>query len=126
MAHGYGLWSIDHHHQPLAISHKRCRRKRRLTLVMDALIADVRYGFRLFRKSPVFSLVAVATLALGIGANSVIFSVVDAVVIRALPYHDPDRVIVIWEDASRAGFAKNTPAPANYLDWRRLNRSFAD
>jgi putative ABC transport system permease protein len=93
---------------------------------MDAILADVRYGLRLFRKSPVFSLVAGATLALGIGANSVIFSVVDAVVIRALPYDDPDRVIVIWEDASRAGFPRNTPAPANYIDWRRLNRSFVD
>src|SRR5262245_43387190 len=93
---------------------------------MDTFFVDVRYGFRLLRKSPVFSLVAVATLALGIGANSVIFSVVDAVVIRALPYDDPDRVVVIWEDATRAGFPRNTPAPANYLDWRRLNRSFVD
>jgi putative ABC transport system permease protein len=93
---------------------------------MDALFADLRYGLRLFRKSPVFSLVAAGTLALGIGANTVIFSKVDAVVIRALPYDDPDRVIVIWEDASRVGFAKNTPAPANFMDWRRLNRSFAD
>ena len=50
----------------------------------------------------------------------------DAVVIRALPYDDPDRVVVIWEDATRVGFAKNTPAPANFIDWRRLNRSFAD
>jgi predicted permease len=93
---------------------------------MDTLIADLRYGLRLIRKSPVFSLVAIGTLALGIGANTVIFSVVDAVVIRALPYDDPDRVIVLWEDASRAGFAKNTPAPANFFDWRRMNRSFAD
>src|SRR4029453_11914757 len=93
---------------------------------MDAILADVRYGLRLFRKSPVFSLVAVAALALGVGANRVIFSVVDAVVIRALPYDDPDRVVVIWEDATRVGFAKNTPAPANFIDWRRLNRSFAD
>src|SRR5262245_35339333 len=93
---------------------------------MDALLADLRYGLRLFRKSPVFSLVAVGTLALGIGANTVIFSIVDAVLIRALPYDDPDRVVVIWEENSRAGFARNTPAPANYLDWRRLNRSFVD
>ena len=93
---------------------------------MDTLITDLRYSLRLFRKSPVFSIVAVLTLALGIGANTVIFSVVDAVVIRSLPYDDPDRVVVIWEDNSRAGFAKNTPAPANFFDWRRMNRSFAD
>jgi predicted permease len=93
---------------------------------MDSLIADLRYGLRLFRASPVFSLVAIGTLALGIGANTIIFSKVDAVVIRALPYDDPDRVVVIWEDATRVGFAKNTPAPANFIDWRRLNRSFAD
>ena len=93
---------------------------------MDALLADLRYGLRLFRKSPVFAFVAVGTLALGIGANAVIFSVVDAVVIRALPFDDPDRVVVLWEDASRAGFPRNTPSPANYLDWRRMSRSFAD
>ncbi|HYM22944.1 MAG TPA: ABC transporter permease, partial [Vicinamibacterales bacterium] len=91
---------------------------------MDAWLADVRYGLRLFRKSPLFTLVAAGTLALGIGANTAIFSIVDAVVIRALPYADPDRVVVIWEDNSRAGYAKNTPAPANFTDWRRLNRTF--
>jgi predicted permease len=93
---------------------------------MDAFFADIRHGLRLFRKSPLFTLVAVGTLALGIGANTVIFSVVDAVVIRALPYGDPDRVVVLWEDASRAGFARNTPAPGNFTDWRRMNRTFAD
>src|SRR6185503_1602772 len=93
---------------------------------MDTLLADVRYGFRLLRKSPLFTLVAAGTLALGIGANTAIFSVVDAVVIRALPYDDPDRVIVIWEDNTKAGFSKNTPAPANFNDWRRMNRTFVD
>jgi predicted permease len=93
---------------------------------MDALLADLRYGLRLFRKSPVFTCVAIATLALGIGANASIFSVVDAVVIRALPFDDPDRVAMIWEDASRAGFPRNTPSPGNYYDWRRMARSFAD
>jgi putative ABC transport system permease protein len=93
---------------------------------MDALLADLRYGLRLFRKSPLFTLVAAGTLALGIGANTVIFSVVDAVVIRALPYDDPDRLVVLWEDASFAGFPRNTPAPGNFTDWRRLNRTFSD
>src|SRR5205823_12064375 len=93
---------------------------------MDSLLADIRYGLRLFRKSPLFTLVAAGTLALGIGANTAIFSVVDAVVIRSLPYDDPDRLVVLWEDNSRSGFAKNTPAPANFNDWRRMNRTFAD
>src|SRR5262245_447482 len=89
-------------------------------------LSDVRYGFRLFRKSPLFTLIAVGTLALGIGANAAIFSVVDAVVIRALPFADPDRVVMVWEDASFAGFPRNTPAPGNFNEWRRLNRSFED
>src|SRR5213080_146514 len=92
---------------------------------MDAFLADVRYALRLLRKSPGFTAVAIATLALGIGANTAIFSTVDAVLIRALPYADPDRIVMMWEDASALGFPKNTPAPGNYSDWARLNRSFS-
>jgi predicted permease len=87
---------------------------------------DVRYGCRMLARSPGFTLIAVMTLALGIGANTVTFSVVDAVLIRALPYDDPDRVVVLWEDAGWGGFPKNTPAPGNFNDWRRMNRTFAD
>src|SRR2546423_1318197 len=94
-------------------------------MAMDALLADLRYAFRLFRKSPGFSVIAILTLALGIGANTAIFSTVDAVLIRPLPYADPDPLVMVWEDASRAGFPRNTPAPANYFDWTRLNRSFS-
>src|SRR5262249_41122474 len=92
---------------------------------MDALLSDLRYGLRLFWKSPLFTCVAIGTLTLGIGANAVIFSIVDAVVIRALPFEDPDLVVTIWEDATRAGFPRNTPAPGNYLDWRRTAQSFS-
>jgi putative ABC transport system permease protein len=88
-------------------------------------MGDVRYGLRLLRKSPGFALVAILTLGLGIGANTAIFSTVDALLIRALPYGDPDRIVMLWEDAHEAGFPKNTPAPGNYTDWARLNRSFS-
>ena len=88
-------------------------------------MGDIRYGLRLLRKSPGFAAVAILTLALGIGANTAIFSTVDALLIRALPYADADRVVMVWEDASEAGFPRNTPAPANYGDWARLNHSFS-
>ncbi len=86
--------------------------------------ADVRYSLRLLRKSPGFTAIAIATLALGIGANTAIFSAVDAVLIRPLPYSDPDRLVLVWEDNSAAGFPRNTPAPGNYVDWKRLQHSF--
>src|SRR6266850_1021356 len=89
---------------------------------VEQLCQDVRYGCRMLARSPGFTLIAVMTLALGIGANTVMFSVVDSVVIRALPYDDPDRIVVLWEDAGWAGFPKNTPAPGNFNDWRRMNR----
>jgi len=88
-------------------------------------MGDIRYGIRLLRRSPGFAAVAILTLALGIGANTAIFSTVDALLIRALPYADADRVVMIWEDASEAGFPRNTPAPGNYTDWAALNHSFS-
>jgi putative ABC transport system permease protein len=93
---------------------------------MESLIADVRYGLRLLLRAPAFTFITILTLALGIGANTAIFSTVDAVLLRTLPYGDPDRLVMIWEDASFAGFAKNTPAPANYVDWKARNQVFTD
>src|SRR6185295_14161141 len=93
---------------------------------MDGLISDLKYGFRVLRSSPVFALVTVATLALGIGANTAIFSVVDSALIRPLPFTDPDRVVMVWEDASYVSFPRNTPAPANYYSWKEMNRVFTD
>ena len=92
---------------------------------MDALLADLRYSLRLLKQSPGFTAIAVATLALGIGANTAIFSAVDAVLIRPLPYTDPDRVVLVWEDNTAAGFPRNTPAPGNFTDWKRMQRSFS-
>jgi len=93
---------------------------------MHTLVADLRYGFRLLRRSLGFTTIAILALALGIGANTAIFSTFDAVLLRPLPYADPDRVVMVWEDASSIGFAHNTPAPANYFDWREQNHVFAD
>jgi predicted permease len=93
---------------------------------MDSLVADLRYGLRLLRKSPLFAMITVATLALGIGANTAIYAVVDAVLIRPLPYTDPDRLAMVWEDVSDLSFPRNTPAPGNYFSWKELNRVFTD
>jgi putative ABC transport system permease protein len=93
---------------------------------METLLKDVHYAIRGLRKRPGFTLVAVITLALGIGANTSIFSVVNAVLLKPLRFKDPDRLAIIWEEASFAGFPRNTPAPANYLDWKSQNRSFED
>ncbi len=93
---------------------------------MEALLQDIRYGFRTLIKNPGFAAVAVLTLALGIGANTAIFSVINAVLLRPLPYGDPDRLAIVWEEASFAGFPRNTPAPANYADWKSQNNVFDD
>jgi predicted permease len=93
---------------------------------METLLKDIRYGIRSLVKRPGFTFIAVITLALGIGANTAIFSVVNAVLLRPLPFADADRLVIIWEDASFAGFPRNTPAPANYVDWKTQNQVFED
>jgi putative ABC transport system permease protein len=93
---------------------------------MRTLLQDVRYGLRVLLKRPGFTLVAVVTLALGIGANTAIFSLVSAVLVRPLKYLDPDRLVMVWEDETAIGFPRETPAPANYADWKAQNRSFED
>jgi len=93
---------------------------------LETLFKDIRYAIRGLRKRPGFTFVAVITLALGIGANTAIFSVVNAVLLKPLAFKDPDRLVIVWEDAGFVGFPRNTPAPANYLDWKSQNRSFED
>jgi len=91
-----------------------------------SLLTNLRYTFRQITQNPVFFALAVAALALGIGANTAIFSAVEAVLLKSLPYSQPDRLAVVWEDASYIGFPNNTPAPANYLDWQSRNHVFTD
>jgi predicted permease len=93
---------------------------------MESLIKDIRYGVRGLLKRPGFTAIALLTLALGIGANTAIFSVVNAVLLRPLQFKDPEQLVIVWEDATYAGFPRNTPAPANYIDWKNQNQSFSD
>ena len=93
---------------------------------METLLKDIRYGVRGLVKRPGFTVIALITLALGIGANTAIFSVVNAVLLRPLQFKDPEQLVIVWEDASFAGFPRNTPAPANYIDWKTQNQSFSD
>jgi putative ABC transport system permease protein len=93
---------------------------------METLLKDIRYGIRGLLKRPGFTVIALITLALGIGANTAIFSVVNAVLLRPLPFQKPEELVIVWEDATFAGFPHNTPAPANYVDWKTQNQSFVD
>jgi putative ABC transport system permease protein len=91
---------------------------------METLLRDIRYGVRSLFKRPGFTLIAVLTLALGIGANAAIFSVVNAVLLRPLPYRAADRIVTLWQNNVKAGVSRNDVSPANFLDWREQSRSF--
>ncbi len=93
---------------------------------MPTFIQDVRYGLRMLGKSPGFTAIALLTLTLGIGATAAIFSVVDAVLLRSLPYHEPERLVSVFEDSSQLGFPRDTPAPGNYTEWKKQRQIFED
>jgi len=92
---------------------------------MTSIIQDIRYGARLLLKQPGFTVVAVVTLALGIGVNTAIFSVVHGVLLRPLPFKDSERVALVWHHGAEAAGGDRTPLSyADLLDWRAQNKSF--
>jgi putative ABC transport system permease protein len=88
---------------------------------MESLLNDVRYGARMLLKKPAFTAIAVLALALGIGANSAIFSVVNSVLLQPLPYEEPDRLVILWEKVPQMD---TSVAYLNFVDWREQNQVF--
>ena len=112
---------------------RRSKKTFRETLIVESsgrsnlltdFLHDMRFALRMLLKNPGFTIVAVIALALGIGANTAIFSVVNTVLLRPLPYKDPERLVMVWEDASKTGYPRDTPSAANYVDWRDQNQVF--
>ncbi|HKQ88546.1 MAG TPA: ABC transporter permease [Candidatus Acidoferrales bacterium] len=105
---------------------KESVRNRRGLPWLDSLLQDTRFALRMLRKNPGFTTVAVLTLALGIGANTAIFSVIDATMLNHLPYKDPARLAMIWGTNLQRGVPKTPVSPGDYFDWKRENNVFAD
>jgi len=88
------------------------------------MLSDIRYALRGFRRAPLFAMVAILSLAIGIGANSAIFSVVNALLLRPLPYPDPDRLAILWLRSPGINIMQDWPSPGEFDDVRTQNRSF--
>lgn len=98
-------------------------KKRMSANLLTSLPQDLRYGFRVLAKSPAFSLIAILTLALGIGANTAIFSVVNGVLLNPLPFHHPEQLVSMFQKI--ANFDNGSVSYMNFTDWRRMNTTFA-
>jgi putative ABC transport system permease protein len=93
---------------------------------MDTLLQDIRYGARMLFRSPGFTAVAILSLALGIGANTAVFSVVNAVLLKALPYHEPESIVLLWGEDKAAGNSRGQVSSTDVADWRTRTHVFAD
>ncbi len=101
------------------------REQRRLPLA-DTIGRDLRYALRILRRTPVFTATAVLTLGLGIGATTAMFGLVHAVLLKPLPYAEPDRLVRVFETNPLKGWTRNSASPANYADWQKQNTVFSD
>ena len=93
--------------------------------VMQSVLSDIRFSLRTLRTRPGFTAVVIVTLALGIGANAAIFSVVNAVLLRPLPFPHAEELVTLWERNPARGYEQNAPAAGNYVDWRNQNDVFS-
>ena len=107
----------------LELAKEQCREARGVTL-LQSLAQDLHLAARVLRKNLSFTILAVLTLALGIGANSAIFAVVDAILLRPLPYHDPTNLVRLWETYPARGDFRNSVNPLNFLDWQDNSKAF--
>ena len=92
---------------------------------MDSILQDLRHGVRVLLKTPGFTFLALLTLALGIGANTAVFSVVNAVLLRPLPFEKPQEIVTVWEGRPREGPGHGAISAMNFVDWRRMSKSFS-
>src|SRR4051794_15766399 len=98
----------------------------RAGFALETFMMDVRYGFRALLKKPGFTLTAVIALALGIGANTAIFGVINGVLLRSLSYANPDRIVMLWERNLTGTRTQNVISPSNFLDWQKQSNSFEE
>jgi len=93
---------------------------------VETLIKDLKWSLRMLRRQPGFAAMVIITLALGIGANTALFSVVNAVLLQPLPYHEPERLVRVWSARPEDGVTHGTTSPLDLKDWFEQNQSFED
>src|ERR1700753_724832 len=91
---------------------------------MDTLIKDIRYGVRTLRRSPGFTAMALLAITLGISANTIVFSTIDATLFHPFAFLHQERLVMVWESNSELGFMRDSVAPGNVKDWREQNHTF--